>query len=155
MILETKYALINTERRNKIVTFGDKLKICRAKKNMTQDEFARLLGTTKQVISRYETNQRVPKITTVSEYAKILEIPLEFLLDNDADHPTAPMQRLSVIGDGNLGQNIINTGVTDKGEFHSPNPQIEELIRIYQSISIRKQVELLRFAYELEEKQEK
>lgn len=34
---------------------------------------------------------------------------------------------------------------------HPANPQIEELIRIYQSISARKQVELMRFAYELEE----
>ena len=41
------------------------------------------LGTSKQVISRYETSQRVPKITTVSEYAQKLDIPLEQFIDNN------------------------------------------------------------------------
>lgn len=132
------------------MTFGEKLKICRAERDMSQEAFAKLLGTTKQVISRYETNQRVPKITTVSEYAKILEIPLEFLLDNDADQQSAPTQFLSVVGAGNSGQNIINAGAD---ESYSTNPQIQELIRIYQGISVRKQIELLRFAYDLEEEE--
>ena len=46
---------------------------------MSQDEFANLLGTSKQVISRYETAQRTPKITTVYEYAQKLGVSLEQL----------------------------------------------------------------------------
>ena len=44
-------------------TFGEKLKEIRKSRNMTQENFAELLGTSKQVISRYETNQRIPKIS--------------------------------------------------------------------------------------------
>lgn len=65
------------------MTFGDKLKMIRTEKGMSQDELASLLGTSKQVISRYETNQRTPKITVVSEYATVLSVPLNYLLDND------------------------------------------------------------------------
>ena len=51
--------------------FGTKLKKIRIEKNMSQDEMATFLGTSKQVISRYETNQRTPKITTAQELSLI------------------------------------------------------------------------------------
>lgn len=40
--------------------FGDILRQIRAERGLSQDELAALLGTTKQVISRYETKKRVP-----------------------------------------------------------------------------------------------
>ena len=54
--------------------FSKRLKQIRESRNMSQDEFANLLGTSKQVISRYETAQRTPKITTVYEYAEKLGV---------------------------------------------------------------------------------
>lgn len=72
------------------MTFGDKLKKIRNEKGMSQDELASLLGTSKQVISRYETNQRTPKITVVSEYAATLSVPLSYLLDNDMNSIEKP-----------------------------------------------------------------
>lgn len=65
------------------ITFGDKLKNIRLEKKLSQEEFANLLGTSKQVISRYETNQRTPKITIAQEYADKLSIPLNFLIDDN------------------------------------------------------------------------
>lgn len=63
--------------------FGDKLKNIRLGKKMSQEEFANYLGTSKQVISRYETNQRTPKITVAQEYADKLNIPLHYLIDDN------------------------------------------------------------------------
>ncbi|MCI8497716.1 MAG: helix-turn-helix domain-containing protein [Clostridiales bacterium] len=68
-------------------TFGERLKAVRTEKGMTQEEFATLLGTSKQVISRYEKNQRTPKITAVHNYAKKLGIDPIYLIDDD----TAPL----------------------------------------------------------------
>ena len=65
--------------------FGDRLKAIRLEKHMSQEEFASLLGTSKQVISRYETNQRTPKITVANKYASILNIPLNALLEDDSE----------------------------------------------------------------------
>ncbi|WP_312199361.1 LexA family protein [Anaerospora hongkongensis] len=64
------------------MSFGDKLKKIRVDRNMSQEELGELLGTSKQVISRYETNQRTPKITVVEDYAKKLNVPLEYLINN-------------------------------------------------------------------------
>ena len=67
--------------------FGDRLKQIRLDRNMSQEEFAALLGTSKQVISRYETNQRTPKITVANEYAEKLGVPLNALLGEDTTEP--------------------------------------------------------------------
>ena len=65
-------------------TFGERLKQIRLDRNMSQEELALLLGTSKQVISRYETNQRTPKITVANEYAEKLGVPLNVLLGEDS-----------------------------------------------------------------------
>ena len=42
------------------MTFGERLKQIRMDRNMSQEELATILETSKQVISRYENNQRSP-----------------------------------------------------------------------------------------------
>jgi len=68
------------------MTFGDKLRTLRVEKNMSQEKLADLLGTSKQVISRYENNQRTPKITVVDEYAKKMNVDINYLLDNGIEN---------------------------------------------------------------------
>ena len=70
------------------LTFGDKLKKIRTERNMSQEELGELLGTSKQVISRYETNQRTPKITIVEEYARKLNVPLDYLINHSITQKT-------------------------------------------------------------------
>lgn len=60
--------------------FGYVLREIRQDRKWSQEELAKCLGTSKQVISRYETGQRVPKITTVADYAKRLGVTLEYLM---------------------------------------------------------------------------
>ena len=67
---------------------------------MNITEFANLLGTSKQVISRYERGENTPKITTVVHYAKVLNVPLAYLVNdnvtnkngdlNEENAPTEP-----------------------------------------------------------------
>ena len=66
--------------------FGKKLKAIRLERGMSQDEMAKLLGTTKQVISHYEIGKRSPKISIALKYAQILGIAMEEL----SDHPVQP-----------------------------------------------------------------
>lgn len=83
------------------MTFGTKLKSIRLSMGLSQEEFAKKLNTTKQVISRYETEQRTPKITIAQEYANILGVPLQNLIDNNVDFPLAtniiPMPEMKAI----------------------------------------------------------
>lgn len=62
-------------------TFGDNLRKIRKEKGMTQDELAAVLGTSKQVLSRYENGQRSPKVSVVSEFAEKLGVPINALTD--------------------------------------------------------------------------
>lgn len=83
--------------------FGDKLKALRIERNLTQDELAKFLGTSKQVISRYENNLRSPKIDIVSDYADKLGVSLEYLADNQAPAvsnaiPFPGMRRVPLVG---------------------------------------------------------
>ncbi|MDY5782434.1 MAG: helix-turn-helix transcriptional regulator, partial [Gemmiger sp.] len=59
------------------MTFGESLRQIREERGMTQEQLAEFLGTTKQVISRYETGQRVPKLTVAQEYARRLGVTLD------------------------------------------------------------------------------
>lgn len=61
-------------------SFADILKEIRQDNNWTQAELAKKLKTSKQVISRYENGQRAPKITTVADYAKRLNVSMEYLM---------------------------------------------------------------------------
>lgn len=62
------------------VSFGQRLRSIRKEKGMSQDEFAALLGTSKQVLSRYEIGQRIPKITQVQQYAQKLNVSADYLM---------------------------------------------------------------------------
>lgn len=59
--------------------FSENLRRIRFERHMTQEEFAQLLGTKKQNISRYESGQVSPKITTAQAIADKLGISLSEL----------------------------------------------------------------------------
>lgn len=67
--------------------FGDALRRLRLERGLSQEGLANLLGTTKQVISNYETGKRVPKLTVAKEYADWLRVPLSYF-DDDAAQPS-------------------------------------------------------------------
>ena len=64
-------------------TFGDKLKQIRIERGLSQEDIAKILGTSKQVISRYEKNQRTPKITVALEYIRKLNISMDYFFKEE------------------------------------------------------------------------
>lgn len=108
--------------------FGDILRQLRISRGLSQDELAAILHTTKQVISRYETKQRVPKISVVAEYAERLGVPLALLTGNaDASAPDVQIidgvRRVPILGGVACGEPIYKPG--DEGEYAT----IEEDVR--------------------------
>lgn len=77
------------------MTFGDKLKQIRAEKGLSQNEFANILGTSKQVISRYELGQSTPKISIVSKWCRILGINLDNLINDNKSIYDLPEPRIT------------------------------------------------------------
>ena len=66
-----------------VTMFGENLRRIRLDRGMSQDDFALLLGTSKQVISRYETGQRSPKVSIVAAYAEKLGVSISVLTTGD------------------------------------------------------------------------
>ena len=95
--------------------FGDILKQIRKERGLSQDELAALLGTTKQVLSRYETKKRVPRLSVVSDYAQKLGIPLSMLSGEAAD-PVPEItrengvRRVPILGGAACGEPIYKPG---------------------------------------------
>ena len=72
------------------MTFGEKLKLLRESLKMNQVEFAKLLGTTKQSINRYEKSEREPSLKTACQYAEKLHISITDLIDEDITLTAVP-----------------------------------------------------------------
>ena len=109
--------------------FGDSLRKIRKSRNMSQDDLAELLGTSKQVISRYETGQRSPKVSVVDEYASKLGVTIAELTGSSrsvlelAFSPDSPASRKLRA----IGEQLTPLATADPGE--------EELLSIYRSMN--------------------
>ena len=93
--------------------FGDILKALRRERGLSQDELAAILGTTKQVISRYETKQRVPRLSVVAEFARKLGLPLSALSGEEDAIPEGAIhvssrRRVPVLGAAACGEPVFN-----------------------------------------------
>lgn len=86
--------------------FGNVLKLFRKRCGISQEKLADLLGTTKQVISRYERGERSPKISVAKKYAEILGMTLEQLNgaylasgDNVVNMADVPSRIVPIVGE--------------------------------------------------------
>ena len=71
-------------------TFGKRLRQIRKERKLTQEEFAKILGTSKQILSRYEREDRSPRIEVVRKYAEALKVSADYLLgDEEAEAVSA------------------------------------------------------------------
>ena len=59
--------------------FAKRLKELREENNLTQEQLADKIDTTKQTLSRYEKNQREPGINIVTKIADFFEVSLDYL----------------------------------------------------------------------------
>jgi DNA-binding XRE family transcriptional regulator len=64
----------------KINNFGERLRQIRKEQGLSLEELAKVLGTSKQVLSRYETNQRAPKVSVAADFAKKLGVSLDYMM---------------------------------------------------------------------------
>lgn len=64
------------------MTFGEKIKIIREKKNMTQSDLASKMSVSQQAIAKYEKIIEQPKLATIRKIANALDVKLyELVID--------------------------------------------------------------------------
>lgn len=68
-------------RKQHCAQIGANLRSIRKDRGMTQEQLAGMLGSSKQVLSRYERGERCLTLSTAAQYAHCLRIPLSALTD--------------------------------------------------------------------------
>lgn len=63
-----------------MVTFGSRMRTVRRQADLTLEQLAEKLQTTKATLSRYENNKRYPDINILKEIARVLDVDVNYLL---------------------------------------------------------------------------
>ena len=64
---------------------GERIKIERIKRNLSQEQLGKLLGVSKVSICGYETGNRIPNMDTFIKLIDILDIDPNYLLGRDTN----------------------------------------------------------------------
>lgn len=62
---------------------GTRLKVARTMASMTQREWAKAIGVTKQTVSKWEQGETEPRLTKLALIAKLSGMPAEQLLHGE------------------------------------------------------------------------
>lgn len=62
------------------MALGERIRLIRLEKEMTQEELGKLLSVGKSTISQYETNKSTPDAATISKIADIFNTTTDYLL---------------------------------------------------------------------------
>lgn len=62
---------------------NEKIKLLRKRANKTQGQVAKLLNVAQNTYSCYERGSVVPDLNTINIIAKLFNVPVSFLVDND------------------------------------------------------------------------
>jgi len=87
------------------MAFGDNMMLLRKKKGISQAELGKMIGTSGDVIGRYERGDITPSIEAVAKIADALEVSIDYLIGKTKmEVDTDTMRRLediSILSDEN------------------------------------------------------
>lgn len=69
---------------------GERIKLYRKNKQLTQEQFAQMIHKSKSAVSKYECGEISIDIDTLCEIAEVLEITIHQLLDRSLENPLPP-----------------------------------------------------------------
>lgn len=69
--------------------FGQRLRIERLNRGLTQEELGKLVNKSKNNISQYETGKREPDLQTLNKFAEIFNCTVDYLLGRTEQRNTA------------------------------------------------------------------
>ena len=65
------------------MTFGEKLKEARKEAGLSQDQLAEKLAVSRSAVAKWETGKGMPDVNNLKAMAELLDISLDYLLDED------------------------------------------------------------------------
>ena len=88
------------------MTMGMRIRECRVKMGMTQEELAEVLYTKKCTISAYETGKIDIKVSFLKDIAKILNTTAGYLMDGDEMGFDADVMQLAMMLQGMKNEDV-------------------------------------------------
>ncbi len=74
------------------MTFGQRLAAARRRANITQENFARVLGVSRQAVSKWESDLTMPETEKLARIAQVLEISLDELMGVAPERQASPSE---------------------------------------------------------------
>jgi transcriptional regulator with XRE-family HTH domain len=75
-----EYYSIITHKTEVFMAFGDRLAFARKQKKMTQGELGKKVGTSGDIIGKYERGENIPSIDVAAKMAEALGVTLDYLV---------------------------------------------------------------------------
>jgi len=74
------YVQIKVDLKKRVIPFGEQLRAIRHRRYLSQEDLGKILGISKQAVSRYETGGNAPKLSLIIDYAEKLNVTVDYLL---------------------------------------------------------------------------
>lgn len=134
--------------------FGVRLRQLRVERGFSMDTFCERYNAekgqrlSKSTVSRWENNVQEPMVSTIASIASFFGVSPLWLMGQSDDRQcsAANIQNSAVVQGNNAATLIVRNG----GGAASISEQEAELLRVFQSLSVKGQTRLLTFAFQLE-----
>ena len=93
------------------LTMGMRIRECRVKMGMTQEELASLLCTKKSTISAYELDKIDIKVSIIKEIAQILGTTVSYLVDGEENALSPDIMQMVVLLQGMKSEEVRKVAV--------------------------------------------
>ena len=100
------------------MSFGNNLKKIRQEKNMTQEELAKRINTSRSNIANYENDKNMPSIDILNKLSEILNCTTDYLLGKSNIRSTNELD---------LEKELLNIGLNKK-DYTPPTKEQQEKI---------------------------
>lgn len=132
---------------------NERIKEMRLKNNFTLLEVADYIGVKEATVQRYESGSiKNIKYEVICKLADLFACDPCYLMGwspNNSNNTTGDITNSAVVQGNNATTLIVKNGSIKEQEI---SDQAVELLRIFNSLDIKKQTEILSFAFKLEEK---
>ena len=116
-----------------LIDFGKRLKLIREERELSQEALAKLVDTSKSVISGYESGTNDPRQSMVVKLCKVLRISIEWLLTGEGKKEVASVD-------------LLNKNQKDLLEMLKNDPQLRMVAKIQGDLTEEGKKDLLKYA---------
>ena len=115
-----------------IINFGNNLKALRTENNLSINDLSDKLGMSRQIISSYENNKKLPNLYTLIQISTFFNCSIDSLVFSNAD---IDIEKLSSINNSNNVENLLKEV---ESIFNQSSTLLESVQRVLEIINCKK-----------------